>query len=292
MSAGDPAASSQKRYDELRGLAALWLDLGMQIFPVRCLRDNFAYLVCDGDSAAVVDPGEAEPVLAALRARGLSLVQIWATHHHPDHVGGARALAEAFPGLRVYAHRADAPRVQAALAGAAQLEALEDGGQVVLGAVRAQVIHNPGHTLGGISYHLSPPDQAPALFTGDTLFGAGCGRLFEGDAAMMHASLSRLAALAPETRVYFGHEYTRANLRFAEAVVPGDPAVASRRAELEALLAAGGDSTPSTVATERATNPFLRCAEPAIGDAVRARGAAATTPAEVFGALRSWKDGF
>jgi hydroxyacylglutathione hydrolase len=130
------------------------------------------------------------------------------------------------------------------------------------------------------------------VFTGDTLFGAGCGRLFEGDAAMMHRSLMRLGALPGDARVYFGHEYTRANLRFAAAVSPGDPAVAARAAATEDHLGGGGDSAPSTMALERATNPFLRCAEPALARAAAARGAASADPAAVFAALRSWKDAF
>ena len=277
---------------------ALRLDLSMEIVPVPCLRDNFAYLVCDGARAAVIDPGEAAPVLAALRARGLALEAVWATHHHPDHVGGVRALAAAYPGLAVAVHRLDAPRVAAALGDAAgagaHLVVLEDGEVVTLGAVRAEILHNPGHTLGAISYLACAPGdkEPPALFTGDTLFGAGCGRLFEGDAAMMQASLSRLAALPAQVRVYFGHEYTRANLRFAEAVTPGDAAVAARRATLEAALLAGQPSTPSSIELERQTNPFLRCADPHVVAAVRARGAEPSSAAEVFAALRSWKDSF
>ncbi|HWU89703.1 MAG TPA: hydroxyacylglutathione hydrolase C-terminal domain-containing protein, partial [Kofleriaceae bacterium] len=149
-----------------------------------------------------------------------------------------------------------------------------------LGGLRARAIHNPGHTLGAITFLVED-----AAFTGDTLFGGGCGRLFEGDAAMMHASLSRLAALPPATRVYFGHEYTASNLRFAAAVEPDNAAVAHRAAALPT------PSTPSTIADERATNPFLRAAEPAVIAAAAARGAA-SDPVAVFAAIRAWKDGF
>ncbi len=268
----------------------------MQVIPVRCLRDNFAYLVLDGAEVAVVDPGEAGPVLAALEARGLALHQIWATHHHPDHVGGAKGLLEAFPEAELYAHRADAERVQRFAPASRLVHILDDGDEVRLGSLRAAVLHNPGHTLGAISYFVRSSDAAAAgtpaaLFTGDTLFGAGCGRLFEGDAAMMHASLEKLAALPDETRVYFGHEYTRSNLRFAEAVTPGDRAVATRLAEVEELLRAGADTTPSTMALERATNPFLRCAEPAVISMAEHRGPSGT-PVQVFAALRAWKDSF
>ncbi|MEZ4362498.1 MAG: hydroxyacylglutathione hydrolase [Kofleriaceae bacterium] len=262
----------------------------MKISPVPCLRDNFAYLVhAPGGEVAVVDPGEAAPVLAALAAAGAQLHQVWATHHHPDHVGGLRGLLDAFPGLEVVAHRRDAERVRAF---GRVTRVVEDGDVVELGALRATIVHNPGHTLGAISYYLAPPDAPAAVFTGDTLFGAGCGRIFEGDGPMLHASLCKLAALPEATQVYFGHEYTRANLRFAEAVAPGDAAVAARRDALERLLAAGAPSTPSTIGLERATNPFLRCDDPAVVAAVGRRGATAGGAAGVFTALRRWKDEF
>jgi hydroxyacylglutathione hydrolase len=271
----------------------------MQVIPVRCLRDNFSYLVtlqgASPGEVAVVDPGEAGPVLAALEARGLVLHQIWATHHHPDHVGGVKELMTAFPEAEVVAHRADADKVQRFAPAGRQVRRVEDGDEVRLGGLRASVLHNPGHTLGGISYLVRTSDPAdagaPALFTGDTLFGAGCGRLFEGDAAMMYASLAKLAALPDETRVYFGHEYTRANLRFAQAVTPDDRAVASRLAEVDELLSRGADTTPSTMALERATNPFLRCTEPAVISMAQSRGPTGS-PVEVFAALRAWKDSF
>jgi hydroxyacylglutathione hydrolase len=265
----------------------------VKILPIRCLRDNFAYLVIsserDGDQVAVVDPGESAPVLAALAAHGLTPHQVWATHHHPDHVGGIPGLKAAFPALEIVAHRLDAERV-ATVAPVTRI--VDEGDVVVLGSLRASILHNPGHTLGAISYFLSPPGHDPAVFTGDTLFGAGCGRLFEGDTAMMHASLTKLAALPPATRVYFGHEYTRSNLRFADAVAPGDPEVAARAISVERALADGGDSTPSTIAAERATNPFLRCATPAALAAARQRGVTDDSGAAVFGALRAWKDVF
>src|SRR5689334_2987219 len=247
----------------------------MRVVPVPCLKDNFAYLVIDGDGrCAVVDPGEAAPVEAALVREGATLAAVWATHHHHDHVGGVAALVEAHPGIEVVVGETDAPRTPLVT------RTVEDGDEVVLGSLCARCIHNPGHTLGAITFVVDG-----CAFTGDTLFGGGCGRVFEGDAGMMHASLMRLAALPPETRVYFGHEYTAANLRFAAAVEPDNAAVAVRARSLAT------PSTPLTIADELATNPFLRAAEPAVIAAAKQRGAAGD-PVSVFGAIRSWKDGF
>lgn len=246
----------------------------MRIVSVPCLKDNFAYLVIDDDGrCAVVDPGEAAPVEAALTRERAELAAVWATHHHFDHVGGIAELAARRPGLEVVIGAIDAPKGRAT-------RTVADGEEVALGGLRARCIHNPGHTLGAVTFVVGD-----CAFTGDTLFGAGCGRLFEGDAAMMHASLMRLAALPPETKVYFGHEYTAANLRFAAAVEPDNAQVARRAAALPV------PSTPSTIGEERATNPFLRAAEPAVIAAARARGAAGD-PVSVFAAMRSWKDGF
>ena len=247
----------------------------MRVVAVPCLKDNFAYLVIDDHGGcAVVDPGEAPPVEAALVRENVELRAIWATHHHPDHVGGIAALVAKRPGLEVVVGVKDAPRTPSVT------RTLEHGDEVALGALRARCIHNPGHTLGALSYVI-----AGCVFTGDTLFGGGCGRVFEGDPAMMHASLMRLAALPPETRVYFGHEYTASNLRFAAAVEPDNARVADRARSLPQ------PSTPSTIADERATNPFLRSAEPGVAAAARDRGAAGD-PVSVFAAVRAWKDNF
>lgn len=243
----------------------------MRVVPVPCLKDNFAYLVIDGDRAAVVDPGEAAPVEAALEREQVKLVAIWATHHHWDHVGGVPELVARHGNVEVLAGATDAPKVKHVT------RALVEGDEVALG--KARIVHNPGHTLGAISFCIPG-----AVFTGDTLFGGGCGRVFEGDAQMMQSSLAKLGALAPETRVYFGHEYTRANLQFAAAVEPDNRDVARRLAELPAT------STPSTIADERATNPFLRVHEPSVIAAARARGATSDEPAAVFAAIRTWKD--
>src|SRR5262249_47260342 len=169
--------------------------------------------VIDGDGqCAVVDPGEAPPVEAALVRENVQCKAIWATHHHPDHVGGIPELVAKRAGLEVVLRVKDAPRTPHVT------RMVSDGDEVTLGTLRARCIHNPGHTLGAISYLVEG-----CVFTGDTLFGGGCGRVFEGDPAMMHASLMRLAALPPDTRVDFGHEYTASNPRFAPAAQPAHP---------------------------------------------------------------------
>lgn len=250
----------------------------MRVVPVACLSDNYAYLVCDGARAAVVDPSEAAPVRAAAAREGVSLEAIWCTHHHWDHVGGVAELAAG--GLPVLGHVSETGRIP-------QLSvALEDGGEVVFGALRGHVMHVPGHTLGALAYVVED-----VVFTGDTLFGAGCGRLFEGSPPMMHGSLSRLAALPGATRVMSGHEYTVANLRFAAAVEPASEAVRARAAAAAAARAAGAP-TASTVADELATNPFLRVREPAVIAAARQHGAEGDDEVAVFAAIRSWKNSF
>jgi hydroxyacylglutathione hydrolase len=246
----------------------------MRVVAVPCLKDNFAYLVIEGNQAAIVDPGEAAPVEAALAREGVQLAAIWLTHHHHDHVGGVAELVAKYPTIAVIAGEGDAEKIKGVTL------RLADGQEFPFGTLRVRAIHNPGHTLGAISFHVED-----AVFTGDTLFGGGCGRLFEGDAAMMHASLTKLAALPPETRVYFGHEYTASNLKFAAAVEPDNPDVAKRAGELKT------PSTPSTIEIEKATNPFLRSAAGDVVIAAMNRGAAGD-PVSVFGAIRSWKDQF
>jgi hydroxyacylglutathione hydrolase len=257
----------------------------MRVIPVPCLRDNYAYLVVcdDSNEAAVVDPSEAAPVLQAVDDAGVRLTAIWNTHHHWDHVGGNEELCAALPDLAVVAHDSDDGRVPG------QTARVADGDVVTVGKLSATIIHNPGHTTGAISYHL--PEQR-AVFTGDTLFCAGCGRLFEGTPAQMHESLSRLAALPGDTDVYVGHEYTAANLRFAAAVEPDSEAIAARRRRTDELRAADRPTVPATIDDERATNPFLRVDEPAVAAAARVHVPDAATPAAVFAALRAWKDRF
>jgi len=215
----------------------------MRVVSIPCLSDNYAYLVIDGTQAAIVDPSAAPPVLEAIEREGVTPAAIWLTHHHWDHVGGVEGIVAKHPGIEVVAHKSDEARVPKVT------KLVDDGDIVTLGSLTANILHNPGHTLGAISYWIADGDGA--VFTGDTLFGAGCGRVFEGTPPMMHESLHKLAALPPTTRVYFGHEYTAANLEFARHVEPNNAAVAAR------LETVDTPSTPSTIGIERETNPFL-----------------------------------
>lgn len=241
----------------------------MRIIPVPCLKDNYAYLVVCGDTgfAAVVDPSESAPVLEAIQREGVDLKAIWNTHHHHDHVGGNQEVCAARAGLEVVAHASDRGRVPA------QTRFAEEGDQLTLGSLRASIVHNPGHTSGAISFHVE--GTPGALFTGDTMFGAGCGRLFEGTPADMFTSLGKLTRFAPDTRVYCGHEYTVSNLKFAAAAEPDNPAVEERRRLAEAARERGEPTVPFTVADELASNPFVRAGS-----------------VERLGELRAWKDRF
>lgn len=256
---------------------------------VPAFTDNYLWLIEHDGRAAVVDPGDGAAILAALEARGLALCAILITHHHPDHIGGIARLKQAFD-VPVYGPRAEAAKIPA-------LEILlDDGDAVDLTALAARftVLAVPGHTLGHIAYYRAAQDGSPPLlFCGDTLFSAGCGRLFEGTPAQMHASLARLAGLPGETVVYCAHEYTLSNLDFATAVEPANAALAAEFARVKALRAAGIPSIPTTISREQAINPFLRAADPAVIEAVARHGERpAEGPVEVFAALRRWKDGY
>jgi hydroxyacylglutathione hydrolase len=228
--------------------------VALHIEPVPCLNDNYAYLLWDPDGSSdgtwVVDPSEAGPVEAALVAhRRRVLTGILATHHHPDHVGGIPELVAARRDTApwVAAHRHDADRIpHLSLSIDAPADRWIEAGPEI-GGLALEARHIPGHTLGAIAWRLGDD-----RFTGDTLFAAGCGRLFEGTAAQMHASLRALCDGAPHTRLWFGHEYTAANLRFAREAEPDNAAVEARANELESR------TTPSTIADEHETNPFLR----------------------------------
>ncbi|MCU0951566.1 MAG: hydroxyacylglutathione hydrolase [Burkholderiaceae bacterium] len=260
------------------------VDDAFSITPVPAFRDNYLWLIARGRQAAVVDPGDAAAITRALTGRGLQLTDILVTHHHADHSGGVAALADAH-GARVFT-----PARESIPTGRHPPHRLRDGDAIEVLGAPLHVLDVPGHTAGHIAYH-APTLQA--LFCGDTLFAGGCGRLFEGSAAQMHASLARLAALPAATRVYCAHEYTLSNLRFALAVEPGNAALQARQAHCESLRAQGLPTLPSTLADERATNPFLRTDEPSVRAAAeRRQPGSGANGIDAFAAIRTWKDGF
>ncbi len=249
----------------------------MDVRPLPCLADNYAYLLVHEGHTVVVDPSEAAPVIAALD--GLVLDAIWCTHHHGDHVGGVPELVARFPvpviGSR-YDH--DHGRIEG------QTVAVDEGDTVPIFGATAKVHAIPGHTLGAIAFEL-PGD----LFTGDTLFAGGCGRVFEGTMPMMRASLDKLRGLDPGLRVWCGHEYTVKNLEFAQAIAP-EPAVARRLEEARARRSRGEPTVGDPLAVELETNPLVRWDAPAIRAAAALRGADPTDRDAVFGAIRHAKD--
>ncbi len=308
----------------------------MRIEAIPAFEDNYIWALRHGGAVAVVDPGEAAPVLHFLERTGDRLCAILVTHRHGDHIGGIAELVARHP-VPVYGPALEAAEVVT--------HPLQDGARVALPelAVEFEVLHVPGHTLGHVAYYaragqpqagisppvggsepvsrawganparagqpqagISPPvggsepglrawgannNRLGELFCGDTLFGAGCGRVFEGTLEQMHASLARLAALPADTRVYCAHEYTQSCLRFAATVEPGNPAIAERAARVAGLRAAGQPSVPASLAEELATNPFLRWDAPAVRAAAAARlGHAPADAAATFAAIRVWRD--
>lgn len=253
----------------------------MHIEPIPAFNDNYIWLLDDGAAAWVVDPGDAAPVLARLTDRGLKLEGILVTHHHPDHVGGLGALVEA---TRCRVLGPDNPRVPLIT------EVFTEGDSVNILGKTFSVLAVPGHTLDHIAWY---SQDAGALFCGDTLFAGGCGRIFEGDAPMMHASLSKLAALPGETQVFCAHEYTLANLDFARAAEPHNSELLARDTECRLRRQRGEPTVPSTLDEELATNPFLRPHSSDIVASLRASGRLQdSSEVGVFAALRAWKDHF
>ena len=227
----------------------------VEIVRIPALSDNYVWLMHEPGSGetVVIDPAVAEPVLAEADARGWRITQIWNTHWHPDHTGGNAAIKQA-TGCTITGPAAESGRIPTLD------RQVREGDVVNAGSLQAEVMEVPAHTAGHIAFHLA--DEAVA-FVGDTLFAMGCGRLFEGNADQMHANLQRLAALAAETKVYCAHEYTLSNARFALTIEPDNVSLVERAAAVEAARAAGEATVPTTIALERATNPFMRASSAA-----------------------------
>lgn len=261
----------------------------MNLLPIPALADNYIWLLHDGQEALVVDPGVADPVLQVLQAHGLALRTILVTHHHADHVGGVAALREA-TGAQVIGPAYETIPEPA--------QRVEGGEQLQLLGLTWRVLSIPGHTSGHVAYYCAQvrtgSSTAPLVFCGDTLFSAGCGRLFEGTPAQMLHSLQQLAALPDDTRVCCTHEYTLANLRFAQTVEPNNAQLLHHAAHCQTLRAQGQPTLPSSIALERAINPFLRCdvVQVAQGASQFAPHLDPCNPLSVFTALREWKNVF
>jgi len=253
----------------------------IQIVPLRAFKDNYVWTLRDARYAAVVDPGEAKPVLDYLAAENLQLTAILATHHHHDHVGGVAELLQKHT-VPVYGPRGEPITTLTHAVGGGDKVSLEQLG------VSFEVLDIPGHTRAHVAYY-----GANMLFCGDTLFACGCGRAFEGTPQQLYASLQKLVALPDDTLVYCGHEYTLANIGFAKVVEPDNAALLEREASDALLRRADRPTLPSTIGREKATNPFLRVTRPAvIASANKYLGKRVSDPAGVFAALREWKNEF
>lgn len=259
----------------------------MEIVPLPLLSDNYGYLLIDAAAkrAAIVDCSEAGPVLDEVARRGLRLEAILSTHHHFDHVGGNEEVARAVPGIRVLGSRADETRVPAIT------EGLADGDEFEVLGRRGRAILIPAHTSGHLAYFF--PDDGPSVFSGDTLFAAGCGRLFEGSPAQMMQSLGKLAALPDATRVWCGHEYTEKNLRFAHELEPNNADISAKLTRVEGERKAGKPTVPTTIGEEKRTNPFLRWESAELRRTLHQRFPELSTDAvAVFAKTRELKDNF
>lgn len=253
----------------------------LTIEAIPAFSDNYIWMIgAPGRSAvAVVDPGDAAPVLESLGRKGLDLVGVLLTHHHGDHTGGVSELVDRHPAPVFGPENEAIPGIDNRVGGD-RVVALADLDLYL------RVVDVPGHTAGHVAY--VGPDFA---LVGDALFAGGCGRVFEGTMEQMHESLARLAALPPETAIHCGHEYTVANLRFAREVEPDNRALGRRLADAVAARAAGRATVPSRLADELATNPFLRCDRPSVAAAAEGRaGRRLDSEAEIFAVIRQWKD--
>ena len=253
----------------------------VEVVPVRAFNDNYIWTLVAGGNAAVVDPGDAAPVFDYLERSGLALTAILNTHHHADHVGGNAALLARYP-VPVYGPRDE--RI------ATINRPVGEGDRVRVDGIGLElaVLEVPAHTRSHIAFH-----GAGVLFCGDTLFACGCGRIFEGTPRDMHAALAKLAALPDDTRVYCGHEYTLANIRFARAVEPDNSLLAAWEGEAAALRERDEPTLPSTIGREKAANPFLRCDAPGvIAGAGRHAGRSLPDAVGVLAEIREWKNNF
>lgn len=255
----------------------------LSVVPVPAFNDNYLWLIHNGKHAAVVDPGDARPILDALHEKQLILSAILLTHHHNDHVGGVSRLAQEFD-VPVFGPNKD--RI------ASVTVPLSEGDSVAIDelGLKFSVLDVPGHTLGHIAYFSS---QQNWLFCGDTLFAGGCGRLFEGTPAQMVSSLNKLVALPDETKVFCAHEYTLSNLRFAKEVEPDNDLLTMRILDEQAKLERGLPTLPSTIGLEKQTNPFLRCNSSSIvGRLISSQKVSTKEPIIIFAALREWKNSY
>jgi hydroxyacylglutathione hydrolase len=255
----------------------------MAIIAVPQLADNFAYLIVDDATreCGVVDCAEADKVLAEVKRQGLNLTTVLSTHWHFDHVGGNKDLLAAISKLRIYGARAENGRIPG------QTDPIDDGGEVVVGNLRGRAIGIPAHTNGHVAYYFP---TLKAVFSGDTLFIAGCGRLFEGGAATMVQSLSKLAALPDDTQVYCGHEYTVKNLAFALTLEPGNRALAAKHQWAERTRREGRWTVPSTIGEEKQFNPFLRTDSPEIRASIARVAPGLSDKVAIFAKIRELKD--
>ena len=254
----------------------------IQIIPIPAFNDNYLWLIHNQRKAIVVDPGDAVPVINTLKKLNLELQTILITHHHQDHIGGVDLLLRTYPNLEVFAPKLE--QYNFAHKAVSEPEQLDLGNWIS----SAKVIDVPGHTLGHVAYYIEHQAQQ-WLFCGDTLFGAGCGRLFEGTPAQMLASLQKLTALPVSTQVYCTHEYTLHNINFALSLEPSNVLLVKRQHDAKALLAAGQPTLPSTLALELATNPFLRSHMPEIQASLHIKTADSL---QTFSAIRELRNSY